>query len=134
MNHNTSAQCHTENGEVFMTDHSGNGHHIKHNTNMTEVIKTVLPDSGDRSEFTASAAYGLRNLSASYTGNVVDVRRSSDNAEDSFTAAEVADGTLVTWVGAGNDSFVTKWYDQSGNAKHETQGTDESETKPEERS
>ena len=32
MNHNTSAQCHTENGEVFMTDQSGNGHHIKQRT------------------------------------------------------------------------------------------------------
>ena len=46
----------------------------------------------------AAAAYSLRNLSASYTGNVVDVRRSSDDAEDSFTAAEVADGTLEAWV------------------------------------
>ena len=32
MNHNTSAQCHTENGEVFMTDQSGNGHHLKQHT------------------------------------------------------------------------------------------------------
>jgi hypothetical protein len=48
----------------------------------------------------ASAAYSLRNLSTSYTGNVVDVRRSSDDAEDSFTAAEVADGTLEDWVTA----------------------------------
>jgi hypothetical protein len=28
---------------------------IKHNSNMTEVIKTVLPDSGARSEFTTGA-------------------------------------------------------------------------------
>ena len=46
----------------------------------------------------AAAAYSLRNLSASYTGNVVDVRRSSDDAVQSFTAAEVADGTLTNWV------------------------------------
>jgi len=46
----------------------------------------------------AAAAYSLRNLSSTYTGNVVDVRRSSDNAEESFTAAEVADGTLEDWV------------------------------------
>jgi len=49
----------------------------------------------------AAAAYSLRNLSTSYTGNVVDVRRSSDDAVDSFTAAEVADGTLTDWVSAG---------------------------------
>jgi hypothetical protein len=74
----------------------------------------------------ASAAYSLRNLSDSYTGNVVDVRRSSDDAPSGFTAAEVADGTLVAWVGAGNDGFVSQWYDQSTtsgtpNANHAVQ-------------
>jgi len=77
----------------------------------------------------AAAAYSLRNLSDSYTGNVVEVRRSSDDAEDSFTAAEVADGTMVAWVGAGNDGFVSQWYDQSGNDNHATQGTDASQPK-----
>jgi hypothetical protein len=46
----------------------------------------------------AAAAYSLRNLSTSYTGDVVVVRRSSDDAEELFTAAEVADGTLEDWV------------------------------------
>jgi len=46
----------------------------------------------------AAAAYSLRNLSSSYTGDVVVVRRSSDDAEELFTAAEVADGTLEDWV------------------------------------
>lgn len=69
----------------------------------------------------AAAAYSLRNLSTSYTGNVVDVRRSSDNALEAFTAAEVADGTLTDWVGAGNDGFVPGWYDQSGNGNHAIQ-------------
>ena len=46
----------------------------------------------------AAAAYSLRNLSTSYSGDVVDVRRSSDDTEESFTAAEVADGTLLDWV------------------------------------
>jgi hypothetical protein len=45
-----------------------------------------------------AAAYSLRNLSTTYTGNVVDVRRSRNNAVASFTAAEVADGTLEAWV------------------------------------
>jgi hypothetical protein len=76
-----------------------------------------------------AAAYSLRNLSTTYTGNVVDVRRSSDDAEDSFTATEVADGTLTDWVGVGNDGFVTQWYDQSGNDNHATQGTNASQPK-----
>jgi hypothetical protein len=42
----------------------------------------------------------------------VRVRRSSDNAVRSFTHTEVGDGTLVTWVGAGNDGFVEDWYNQ----------------------
>jgi hypothetical protein len=69
----------------------------------------------------AAAAYSLRNLKAAYTGNVVEVRRSSDDAEESFTASEVADGTLEVWVGAGNDGFVRTWYDQSGSDNHAVQ-------------
>jgi hypothetical protein len=56
-----------------------------------------VPEGG-ASIGTPAAAYSLRNLSTTYTGNVVDVRRSSDNAVASFTAAEVADGTLEAWV------------------------------------
>jgi surface protein len=61
----------------------------------------------------AAAAYSLRNLISTNT-NVVRVRRSSDNAEQDFSATEITDGTLTTFTGA-NDGFVTTWYDQSGN-------------------
>ena len=48
--------------------------------------------------FTGSAAaYSLRSLSASTT-NVVKVRRSSDDTEQDFTAADITDGTLLTFV------------------------------------
>ena len=77
----------------------------------------------------AAAAYSLRNLSTSYSGNVVDVRRSSDDTEASFTAAEVAGSTMVDWVGVGNDGHVTKWYDQSGNDNHAVQATPASQPK-----
>ena len=53
----------------------------------------------------AAAAYSLRNLSTSYTGDVVDVRRSSDNALEAFSAAQVADGTLTDWVNADIDKL-----------------------------
>jgi len=59
----------------------------------------------------ASAAYSLRNLSSSTT-DVVRVRRSSNDDEQDFTASEVSGGALATFVGAGNDGFVTTWYDQ----------------------
>jgi len=70
----------------------------------------------------AAAAYSLRNLSRSYAGPVVTVRRSTDSAEADFTAAEVSDGTLAAWCGGG-DGFVKTWWDQSGNARHATQAT-----------
>lgn len=63
--------------------------------------------------YPAYAAYSLRQLRTGVT-NVVRVRRSSDNTESDFTAAQVTDGTLTTWVGA-NNGFVRTWYDQSGN-------------------
>jgi hypothetical protein len=70
----------------------------------------------------AAAAYSLRQLRIGVT-NVVRVRRSSDNTEADFTAVQVSDGSLAAWVGAGNNGFVQTWYDQSGNARHSTQGT-----------
>jgi hypothetical protein len=68
----------------------------------------------------AAAAYSLRSLSLAYGGPVVRVRRSSDNTEQDFTAAQVTNGTLATFCGAGN-GFVRTWYDQSGTGRNATQ-------------
>ena len=77
----------------------------------------------------AKAAYSLRSLGTrqatlAATGDtvaradgkfVVQVRRSSDDALKSFTADEVTDGTLLSFVGTGgsDNGFVKTWYDQS---------------------
>jgi hypothetical protein len=74
----------------------------------------------------AAAAYSLRSLSNSYADPVVTVRRSSDDDEGSFTAAEVSDGTLAAFCGAG-DGFVKQWWDQSGNARHAVAPADPNE-------
>ena len=78
----------------------------------------------------AAAAYSLRSLSSSST-NVVRVRRDGDQAEADFTAEEVSDGTLTSWVVAGggteNGSVVT-WYDQAG-SNDATQATAASQPK-----
>lgn len=88
-------------------------------------IRRVIEQLLDR--FTgAAAAYSLRSLSSSTT-NVVRVRRSSDNTEQDFTASEVSDGTLETFVGAGNTGFVTTWYDQSGNSNDMIQAVADSQ-------
>lgn len=69
----------------------------------------------------AAVAYSAaRRLSTAYTGALIRVRRSSDNTEQDigYNGSNVLDETaLTTFVGAGN-GFVTKWYDQSGNAKN----------------
>jgi len=70
-----------------------------------------------------AAAYSLRSFDADADPNVVNVRRSSDGATSDFTASEVSDGTLVAWVGAGNDGHVTTWYDQSSNGLDSSQST-----------
>jgi hypothetical protein len=70
-----------------------------------------------------AAAYSLRSFDADADPNVVNVRRSSDGATSDFTASEVSDGTLVAWVGAGNDGYVTTWYDQSSNGRDSSQST-----------
>jgi len=73
----------------------------------------------------ATAAYSVRRLSSSYTGNLIRVRRSSDNAEQdiSYDLNNVLDETaLLAFVGA-NDGFVTTWYDQSGNTRNATNTT-----------
>jgi len=79
----------------------------------------------------AAAAYGLRNLSSSYSGNVVEVRRSSDDTTRDFTAAEITNGTLLAFVGTGgsDNGFVKTWYDQSGNSKDAVQPTPASQPK-----
>jgi hypothetical protein len=72
----------------------------------------------------AAVAYSLRQLSSTYTGNAIRVRRSSDNTEQDFGfVSNVLDtASLLTFCGAGN-GFVTTWYDQSGNANNATQTT-----------
>ena len=46
---------------------------------------------------------------------VVQVRRDIDDDLKSFTASEVSNGAMLTWVGTGSSSngYVSRWYDQS---------------------
>ena len=47
--------------------------------------------------------------------NVTRIRRDNDDAELDFKALEITDGTLTTWVGAGNNGLIRTMYGQ-GNA------------------
>jgi len=83
---------------------------------------TGILDTYTGAAFAYSAA---RRLSSSYTGALIRVRRSSDNTEQDigYDGSNVLDeSALTSFVGA-NNGFVTKWYDQSGNANHAIQST-----------
>lgn len=62
----------------------------------------------------ASTGHSLRYLTSSFSGNVVIVRRSSDDEEQGFTIEEINNGDLVSFVGS-SDGHVKTWYDQTGN-------------------
>jgi hypothetical protein len=62
-------------------------------------------------------------MSSDYTGPVVQVRRSNDNAEAAFTVEELTDGTFAAWQGAAPYAVVRTLYDQSGNGRHFEQPT-----------
>ena len=68
-------------------------------------LRELTPTGRDGPLIPAAAAYSLRNLSNSYTGNVVEVRRTSDDQVRSFTAVEVSNGTLLDWVNADIDKL-----------------------------
>lgn len=76
----------------------------------------------------AAAAYSVRKLRTAYSGNCIQVRRSSDNTtQDIGFVNNVLDtASLLSFVGAGN-GFVPIWYDQSGNGNNITQSTSTSQ-------
>jgi len=73
----------------------------------------------------AAAAYSLRKLRTAYTGASIKIRRSSDNTEQDigFVSNELDTSSLLTFVGAGGDGFVSVWYDQSGEGNDVTQAS-----------
>jgi hypothetical protein len=72
---------------------------------------------------TARAIFSLRSVNG-YSGALIDVRRSSDNATNTINvvSGELDTATLASWGGA-SSVYVSKWYDQSGNANHLLQAT-----------
>ena len=88
------------------------------------LLATVSPRPVDVVSNVAGA-YGLRLLTSAYTGPLLRIRRSSDNAESNIDAMSITNGiananAITSFVGSGN-GHVVSWYDQSGNARHLTQ-------------
>lgn len=72
----------------------------------------------------AAAAYSLRQLSSTYSGDAIVVRRASDNTTQNigFVNNELDTASLESFC-SGTDGFVTTWYDQSGNGFDISQST-----------
>lgn len=89
-------------------------------------VGETLTSAGNALDFIvtkASGACALFPLFKTFTGNICNIRRSSDNATSDFTYAELLDGTAVTWVGGGNIGYLTLVYDQTGNERNVYQTT-----------
>jgi hypothetical protein len=73
----------------------------------------------------AQAAYSVRKLRSAYTGNALQVRRTSDSTTSNigFTfAGNLNTASLLTFCAATN-CHVATWYDQTGNVRNATQAT-----------
>jgi hypothetical protein len=72
----------------------------------------------------AQMAVGLRLLKTGYTGPIIRLRRSSDDAESDFGASglKLDVAAIRAWLG-GATAFCVRLYDQSGNGRDETQST-----------
>ncbi|BAT22194.1 hypothetical protein AR679_gp168 [Yellowstone lake phycodnavirus 1] len=74
--------------------------------------------------------YALQRVNTAYSGNIINLRRSTDSVTADFTMDPTnsflvtASGgqTVAAWLGAGTANVAT-WYDQSGNARNLTQAT-----------
>jgi hypothetical protein len=69
----------------------------------------------------AAAAYSIRRLRTAYSGPLLRVRRSSDNAEQDLSGTTVGGSIstmeLSSFCGS-SSCFVRTWYDQSGSARN----------------
>ena len=70
----------------------------------------------------AAAAYSLRLLSSTYSGDAVEVYNGTSYADIGFSNGELDTTALAAHCGS-NDGFVSKWYDQSGNSNDAAQAT-----------
>jgi len=116
---------------VYLTDESSNRSGIETNVNdyfgiYTPFTTGLLDDYGG-----AAAAYSLRRLSSTYTGDAIRVRRASDNAEQDIgfdIEGNLNTAALASFC-SGTNGFVKTWYCQSGNANDATQTTTGSQPK-----
>jgi len=116
---------------------------------LEDYINGKLEDTLPADVATAAAAYSLRKVKATYSGDAVRIRRSSDDievdvafdsddkvsassaitniAEQGGESGQTTDTTLGDFI-SGTDAFVHTWYDQAG-SNDATQATDANQPK-----
>lgn len=91
----------------------------------------VLDDISTAAKLACRGAYSCYRLSNTYTGAIMNIRRSSDNATTNVYAdiqgnlglsANGTGTTFSSWLGA-STAYVVTWYDQSGTGNNATQTT-----------
>jgi hypothetical protein len=84
----------------------------------------------DISDYSGDApihAYSMRLINSGYSGELIRLRRSSDNVESDFgsglSMGEFLDYSAIdTWL-SGATAYIVTWYDQSGQGRDITQST-----------
>jgi hypothetical protein len=71
----------------------------------------------------AAAAYSLRLLDSTYTGDAVEVYNGSSYADIGFNVFGELDTVALAAHCGSNNGFVSKWYDQSSNSNDAAQTT-----------
>ena len=87
--------------------------------------QNALDLAGLTSAAYSANAYSVRRLSTSYAGNLIKVRRSSDNttSDIGFDGNGYLDTAALKTFVTSNSAFIDTWYDQSGNSHDMTQAT-----------
>jgi len=77
----------------------------------------------------AAAAFSLRRLAGTYTGPLIRVRRSADNAQQDIgaTVGGTLDTAGLTGFCGASSCFTSIWYDQSGSGQDAVQVTESSQ-------
>jgi hypothetical protein len=96
-------------------------------TNLVYSIEPLIPFSGILDDYpTAAGAWSVaRRLSSTYTGNILTVRRASDNTTQniSYTPSGDLDTASIASFCSGTTGHVTTLFDQSGNGVNLSQAT-----------
>jgi len=71
----------------------------------------------------AAAAYSLRLLSSTYSGDAINVWNGTSYADIGFDGSGELDTTALAAHCGSNDGFIRYWYDQSGNSNTAAQAT-----------